>query len=35
MLEIQKEAIGSMWDCPELRSISDSILDMGVKSIGT
>lgn len=34
MLEIQKEAIGSMWDCPELRSISDSILDMGVKSIG-
>ena len=34
MLEIQKEAIGSMWECPELRSISDSILDMGVKSIG-
>lgn len=33
MLEIQKEAIGSMWDCPELRSISDSILDMGVKRI--
>lgn len=33
MLEIQKEAIESMWDCPELRSISDSILDMGVKSI--
>lgn len=33
MLEIQKEAIGSMWDCPELRSISDSILDMGVKGI--
>ena len=33
MLEIQKEAIGSMWDCPELRSISDSILDMGVNRI--
>lgn len=33
MLEIQKEAIGSMWECPELRSISDSILDMGVKRI--
>lgn len=33
MLEIQKEAIGSMWDCPELRSISDSIFDMGVKGI--
>lgn len=34
MLDIQKEAIGSMWDCPELKSIGDSILDMGVKSIG-
>lgn len=34
MLEIQKEAIGSMWECPELRSISESILDMGVKGIG-
>lgn len=33
MLEILKEAIESMWDCPELRSISDSILDMGVKHI--
>lgn len=33
MLEIQKEAIGSMWECLELRSISDSILDMGVKRI--
>ena len=33
MLDIQKEAIESMWDCPELRSISDSILDMGVKRI--
>lgn len=34
MLEIQKETIERMFDCLDLKSIRDSILDMGVKSIG-
>lgn len=34
MFDIQKEAIEGMLTCPELRSISDGIFDMGVKSIG-
>ena len=34
MLEIQNETIERMFDCIDLRSIRESILDMGVKSIG-